>query len=78
MPETTEKQDTAKADAKAKEDAKKAEEQAKQNDADVETFLSFHRGEALVRENYHVDLPAFLEAREAAAEAEKADSEKKE
>jgi hypothetical protein len=63
MAETAEKVDTKKADAEA---AKAAEEQAKQDDADIEAYLSVTRGEALVRQNGHVDLPAFIAAREAA------------
>jgi hypothetical protein len=81
MPETAEKTDP-KADADAKkadaEAAKKAEEQAKQDEADVETFASFHRGEALVRgEVGSLDLPRFLEQRKAAKEAEEADKDDK-
>ncbi|HEX4394183.1 MAG TPA: hypothetical protein VH084_21985 [Mycobacterium sp.] len=68
MAETTEKVDTKKAEAEA---AKEAEEQAKQNEADLETFASFHRGEALARgEGGSLDLPAFLAAREAAKDAD--------
>lgn len=74
MAETAEKTDP-KADADAKkadaEAAKAAEEQAKQDEADVETFASFHRGEALVRGSSGAfDLPAFLAAREAAKDAD--------
>jgi hypothetical protein len=74
MAETADKQDAKKA---ADAEAKAAEERAKQNDADIETFLSFHRGEALVRVNGHVDLAAFIAAREAdKKEAEKSDKDK--
>lgn len=72
MAETTEKADP-KAEAEAKkaeaEAAKAAEEQAKQDDADIEAYLAAYRGEQLVRQNGHVDLPAFLAAREAERDA---------
>jgi hypothetical protein len=80
MAETAEKADPkAEADAKKAEAeaAKKAEEQAKQDEADVETFLAAHRGEQIVRENGHVDLPAFLAAREADKEAAEEDKDEK-
>jgi hypothetical protein len=68
----TEKQDAAKEETTRKEAAKAAEEQAKQNEADLDTFASFHRGEALARgEGGSLDLPAFLAAREAEKDAAK-------
>jgi hypothetical protein len=49
------------------EEKKAAEEQAKQDEADIETFLAYHRGQDLVRgENGSVDLPAYVALREAA------------
>lgn len=67
------------ADAKAKAADKKAADKAKQDNADVETFFAFHRGEALVRENYgsygSLDLTAAVEARQAEKDAEKSDED---
>jgi hypothetical protein len=74
MAEIADKQDAKKA---ADAEAKAAEEQAKQDDADIETFLSFHRGEALARdERGLLDLSAFIATREAdKEEAEKSDKD---
>ena len=68
--------DTAKAKREAEAEKKAAEEQAKQDEADVETFLSAHRGEALLRGQNHgsFDLESYVAACEAEAEA-KADAE---
>jgi hypothetical protein len=58
------------ADAKREADEKKAREEE-----DLETFASFHRGHKLAYGSGSVDLPAFLEAREEAREAERVKAE---
>jgi hypothetical protein len=62
-------------EAKARKEREAAEEKAaKQNAADIETFLSFHRGEMLVRdERGCLDVPAALAAAHEAAKAEDED-----
>jgi hypothetical protein len=69
MTDTKVEDKTSAADeAKARKEREAAEEEAvKQNAADIETFLSFHRGEMLVRdERGCLDVHAALAAHEAA------------
>lgn len=60
------KSDEREAAAKRREEEKAAKEQAEQDEADIEAFLSVHRGEKLVRgADGSLDHAAFVAKREA-------------